>query len=98
MKTAALITACLVGPLAFGLLFAGFVQLVMPTKSNQNPPKRATPGVVLGIFLDAILLQGAITSLIAATANWPNMPEARRLIYVGMLCGLVTLTAAFLSR
>ena len=98
MKTAALITACLVGPLAFGLLFAGFVQLAMPAKNNHNPPKRATHGVVFGIFLDAILFQGAITSLVAATANWPNMPEARRLIYVGTLCGLVTVTAAFLSR
>jgi hypothetical protein len=98
MKTAALIIACLIGPLAFGLLLGGFAQLGTPKTGGRVSPKGTDPSTLLALLLDLVVLQGAISTLVLTRANWARMPEARRLIRFGGVCGLITLAAAYLAR
>jgi Sec-independent protein secretion pathway component TatC len=93
MKTAALIIACFAGQFAFAFLLTGFALLARPTRESRGSQELPNAGVILFLLFDGFVLEGAVTTLLGMVASWPKMPDARKFVYAGAVCSLITAVA-----
>ena len=85
------ILACFAGVFAFSFGAAGFLGLM----SFEPPSKK---GGLLVCLLDHTITGGAFTALSDIARNWQSRPTERRLLYVGLACGITCVTLVVMIR
>jgi hypothetical protein len=78
--------ACLTGILAIAFALGGFLCLADPGESKNSDRLRVR-------LTDAILTGGIFSTLHDCSQNWAKRVDARRLVYIGILFGIICGTA-----
>jgi len=91
MTTLLTILACFSGVFAFAFGAAGFIGLM----SFEPPSKK---GGLLVCLLDHTFTGGAFTALSDIARNWQSRPAQRRMLYVGLACGVASITLVIIIR
>jgi uncharacterized membrane protein len=91
MLTFLTILACFAGVFAFAFGTAGFLGLM----SFEPPSKKG--GLLLGL-LDHTFTFGAFTALSEISRNWDSRTAERRLLYVGLACGVACIILVVVIR
>jgi len=91
MTTLLTILACFAGVFALALGAAGILGLM----SFEPPSDKG--GLLLGL-LDHLFTFGAFTALSEISQNWQSRPGERKLLYIGLACGVACITLIITIR
>src|SRR5579859_6605029 len=95
MHIAAVITLCFSATLGAGFLLAGLVALLsLDDADRQRYQEKVAEARRVGGWKEYWAIRDVLP-LSQVVSHWRTRPESRRLIWIGLAFGIVTLVAAF---